>query len=125
MTPSGVSGRFWGGDAVAQVTVSINGRKYQVSCDDGQEEHLGQLAEYVDKRVAELVAAVGQVGDAQLLVMASLVIADELSDAYAGTEGQRADAGPSGHPADGGIPGAALEILAQRIDDIAGRLEQA
>ena len=40
-----------------QVDVNINGRRYQIACDEGQEEHLTQLADYVDKRVQELVGA--------------------------------------------------------------------
>ena len=67
---------------MSQVTVSINGRKYDISCDNGEEAHLTQLAEYVDRRVGELVTKVGQVGDARLLVMASLLCADELSEVY-------------------------------------------
>ena len=43
---------------MAQVEVSINGRNYQIACDDGQEGHLVQLGEYVDRRVKELVTAV-------------------------------------------------------------------
>ena len=66
-----------------QVTVEINGRGYQIACDKGQEAHLARLGSYIDNRVRELVAAVGQVGDARLLVMVSLLLADELSDAYA------------------------------------------
>ena len=68
---------------MAQVEVNINGRSYQIVCDDGQEEHLVQLGKYIDQRVRELVAAVGQVGDSRLLVMVSLLIADELADTYA------------------------------------------
>ena len=68
---------------MAQVEVTINGRNYQIACDDGQEAHLVQLGEYIDKRVQELVTAVGQVGDSRLLVMTSLLIADELADTYA------------------------------------------
>ena len=64
---------------MAQVDVAINGRSYQIACDDGQEAHLSQLGQYVDKRVRELVSAVGQIGDSRLLVMASLLIADELA----------------------------------------------
>ena len=76
------------------VTVTINGRDYEVACDDGQEAHLSRLGTYVDKRIGELVAAVGQVGEARLLVMASLLLADELSDAYSALELARsADAG--------------------------------
>ena len=67
---------------MAQVSVRINGRHYQVACEDGQEAHLQKLAAYIDDRVSELVRDVGQVGDARLLVMASLLIADELADAY-------------------------------------------
>ena len=71
---------------MAEVSLEINSRKYQISCDDGQEEHVGRLGNYVDNRVKELVASVGQVGDANLLVMVSLLIADELSEAYAELE---------------------------------------
>ena len=67
---------------MAQVTVVINNQKYDVACDDGQEKHLTNLAQYVDGKVDDLVASVGQVGDARLLVMTCLLIADELSDVY-------------------------------------------
>lgn len=80
---------------MAQIEVAINGRNYQIACDDGQEAHLTQLGEYVDKRVKELVTAVGQVGDSRLLVMVSLLIADELAETYADlkkTGAQMADA---------------------------------
>ncbi|MBT6885140.1 MAG: cell division protein ZapA, partial [Rhodospirillaceae bacterium] len=53
---------------MAQVTVDINERSYQIACDDGQEAHLTRLGNYIDNRVQELIAAVGQVGDARLLV---------------------------------------------------------
>ena len=59
---------------MAQVDVAINGRNYRVACDDGQEDHLRQLAEYVDRRVMELVESVGQIGEARLVVMVSLLI---------------------------------------------------
>ena len=50
---------------MVQVTVTINGRDYQVACDDGQEAHLTRLGSYVDNRMGELSAAVGQIGDAR------------------------------------------------------------
>ena len=68
---------------MAQVDVTVNGRDYQIACDDGQEDHLAQLGEYVDRRVKELATTVGQVGDSRLLVMVSLLIADELAETYA------------------------------------------
>ncbi|MEE2995635.1 MAG: cell division protein ZapA [Pseudomonadota bacterium] len=71
---------------MAQVEVRINGRNYQVACDDGQEGHLLQLGEYIDMRVQELVSTVGQVGDSRLLVMTSLLVADELAETHANLE---------------------------------------
>ena len=67
---------------MSQVDVQINGKSYNVSCDDGQEDHLLELAGYVDQRVQELIKSVGQVGDTRILVMACLLIADELAEIY-------------------------------------------
>jgi cell division protein ZapA len=66
---------------MGQVTVPVNGRSYTISCDDGQEGRIRRLAQYVDAKVGEFVGTVGQVGEARLLLLAALVIADELSDA--------------------------------------------
>jgi len=110
-----------------QIEVTINGRGYQIACDEGQESHVGQLAEYVDRKVAELVSSVGQVGDARLVVMASLLIADELAEAYA-TIDEAADAGRGGrNEAEGAEARAAMALsaLAERIEGIAARLEAA
>ena len=106
-----------------ELTVAINGREYQVACDEGQEEHLSKLARYVDTKMGELVGAVGQIGDARLLVMTSLLIADELSDAYKQLESFDAEA--SGDAASHANMTSALEVCAQRIESIAARIEGA
>ena len=112
---------------MAQVDVTINDRSYRIACDDGQEEHLSRLAAYIDGRVQELTEAVGQVGESRLLVMASLLVADELSetleslaalqDKVHSAPGKAGDA--EEHVAD------AMESLADRIERIAARLEAA
>ena len=66
---------------MSQVEIKINGRQYQVSCEDGQEGHLTELAEYFDGKMTSLINEVGQIGDTSLMVMAGLLIAEELSDA--------------------------------------------
>lgn len=66
---------------MGQVTVSINERLYNVACGDGEEEHLRELAAYLNGHVSNLANEVGQVGDTRLLLMAGLVVADELSEA--------------------------------------------
>ena len=110
---------------MAQVSVTINGRKYAIACDDGQEAHLSRLAAYVDRRIGELVAAVGQVGDAHLLVMASLLVADELSDAYTEIETPGAtDEGAETRRQTEKQLTSGMESLADRIEGIAERLER-
>ena len=97
---------------MAQVEVSINGRNYPIACDDGQEPHLIQLGEYVDRRVKELVTAVGQVGDSRLLVMVSLLIADELAETYAELK-------------NGNVDGADAETAQQLEERVAGIVDAA
>lgn len=67
---------------MSTVTVAVNGRSYSIICDDGQEEHLRLLGQNLDKRVGELTSALGQIGEARLLLLAALSVLDELSDAY-------------------------------------------
>ncbi len=110
---------------MAQVTVTINDRRYNVACDDGQEAHLSRLGAYIDRRVSELVAAVGQIGDAKLLVMVSLLIADELSDVYA--EMETIKSGGKGAAAAAAAEtrlGESLEKISERIESIAESLER-
>ena len=111
---------------MAQVTVTINEREYQVVCDDGQEAHLIRLGSYVDNRIGELSAAVGQIGDARLLVMVSLLLADELSDVYSELEVARnVGAGASAMLSAEESLSSNIEDLAQRIEGIAESIEQA
>ena len=63
---------------MSQVSVSINGRQYRMACEDGQEQHLTQLAKNLDDRIVELRGKFGQIGDARLIVMAALQVADDL-----------------------------------------------
>jgi cell division protein ZapA len=63
------------------VNVMVNGRAYTLACDEGEEDHLRGLAGVVDEKVRELLGSVGQVGDSRLLLMASLLIADEHQEA--------------------------------------------
>ncbi|MEA2902913.1 MAG: cell division protein ZapA [Alphaproteobacteria bacterium] len=68
---------------MSQVTVTINGRQFRLACEDGQEGHLTRLATDLDRRITELRARFGEIGDTRLTIMAALTIADELADAGA------------------------------------------
>lgn len=109
---------------MAQVKVTINGRGYDIACDDGEEGHVETLGRFVDEKVAGLVSEIGQVGDSRLLVMATLLICDELYEAYAKLEAR----GKGGGGAQTAVDGDAAEHLAamaRRIDDIAASIEGA
>lgn len=62
------------------VNVSIVGRTYELTCDEGQEYYLRSLAGDVDRRAGEMLRTVGQVGDARLLVMVALSMMDEMNE---------------------------------------------
>ena len=66
---------------MGQVSVTISGRQYRMSCEDGQEDHLLGLAQEVDRRIQELRDRVGEVGDTRLALMAAITVLDELGEA--------------------------------------------
>jgi cell division protein ZapA len=66
---------------MAQVSVTINGRQFRMTCEDGQEEHLEKLARELDTRIGGLRAKFGEIGDTRLTVMAAITVADELAEA--------------------------------------------
>ncbi len=65
---------------MAQVTIRINGYAYVVGCEDGQEAHLQSMAAQVDRRVERVRSIGGQSGEARLLALTALLMADELYD---------------------------------------------
>jgi cell division protein ZapA (FtsZ GTPase activity inhibitor) len=69
-----------------QITVRVNDRPYSMVCDEGEEAHLQELAEFLDKEVVNLKENFGQVGDSRLLMMAGIMVADKLSDALSKIE---------------------------------------
>jgi cell division protein ZapA len=116
---------------MAQVSVTVNGRRYDISCDDGQETHVFRLAEEVDRRVAQLVASVGHVGDARLLLLASLLLADQMEDLRKELAGVRVGAAAGGAVGSeaaanaGEALGEALRGLAERIEAMAESIDSA
>lgn len=63
---------------MGQVSVTLNGRTYRLECGAGEEAHLIALAEYLGSHVDTMKRKFGQVGDDRLILMASLMVTDEL-----------------------------------------------
>ncbi|MBF0246461.1 MAG: cell division protein ZapA [Alphaproteobacteria bacterium] len=124
---------------MARVSILVNGRSYEISCGDGEEENIFALAEILDSKVAELVGAVGQVGESRLLAMAGLLLADEVRELRAATVGALengavdeeifvAEPAPETDAVSGVDVDAVIEImetLAIRIETIAEHIEEA
>ncbi|TNE62472.1 MAG: cell division protein ZapA [Alphaproteobacteria bacterium] len=66
---------------MAQINVSVNGKNYPLACAAGEEERLRKLAAYVDAKASDLSGKLGHVAESRLLLMAAVLIADELHDA--------------------------------------------
>ncbi|MBH68772.1 MAG: cell division protein ZapA [Rhodospirillaceae bacterium] len=106
---------------MAQVEIIINGQTFRIACEDGQEARLADLALLVDGKVSELVTQVGQAGQHRLLVMAALVLADELVDLR---DLQISQIRPDKNEGGGEIS-SVVENLAKRIENIADRVDRA
>ena len=65
---------------MAQVTVSIDSKAYRMACEEGQEEHLTELAGRFDRYVGHLKDQFGEIGDLRITVMAGIMVMDELHE---------------------------------------------
>ncbi len=106
---------------MAQVLLRINGYAYPVGCEDGQEPHLQAMAAQIDERISRVKRMGGQSGEAPLLVLAALIIADELHDLGIELRDARASKLSQRAP----VLGRQLTQLAERAEGIAARLDPA
>ena len=62
---------------MAEVDITINGRSYRISCKDGEEERIKSLATLINNQVQKLSEKIGQLGEARMILLASLVLLDK------------------------------------------------
>lgn len=63
---------------MAEISLTIHGQSYGMACDDGQEERVRALGQYVDQRLREIASVGAATNEAHLLVLASLMLTDEI-----------------------------------------------
>ena len=105
---------------MADVRLSIAGREYIVTCNDGEELRLQALGAMVDEKAREAGGPSGGLNESRLLLFAALLLADKLHD------GSNGDGGTSVSQSDDPIVTQAaetLERLADRLESLALRLE--
>ena len=110
---------------MAQVTLRINGYAHTVGCQDGEEDHLQLMASEVERRIEGIKSAIGQSGESRMLVMAALMMADDLFEA---NQKLAATATATGNgeapPAKPDVKlGRKLGKLAKQAEDIAASIE--
>jgi cell division protein ZapA len=99
---------------VPQVTLNVNGNPYQLACNEGEEAQLQDLASVISQRVGDISQAMGQVGEAKLILMAALTLLDEARSANA----QSAQVAEETHS-----NAEAIRAAAAAIENIADQIE--
>ena len=99
---------------MAEVTLNIAGRAYQVACRAGEEDNLLAAARLVDGKCREALAGLGTLSESRQFLFASLLLADQLLEK---PEGQAAAEGSDVAPR--------VEQLAERLESLAATLEEA
>ena len=93
------------------VEITINKQIYKIACDEGQENHIKNLCLLINDEVEKLVSSLGQVGDARLLLMTCLIIADKLKEEPNKVESENHDSLAE-----------EIKTIAQRIELVADKL---
>ena len=96
--------------------ITVEGKRYSIACASGQEDRLQSLGSRLDKRIQSIKGAIGDIGEARLLLVAALALIDEL-DAAKQKNTTPTDAETTAS--------AALLDAAARIDAIVDRIEAA
>lgn len=115
--------------------INVYGRDYAIACDDGEEEHVNQLASMVNKRVQELLQQLGRAPEHTMLIYASLMLADELLDvtrgykklktSYQQLSKEQAPADDSRVLEMEAAMAASMQQIAGRVEKLADQLEKA
>ena len=62
---------------MANVNVKFNNKDYLLSCDDGQEENLKELANHLDSKYSKLKKSLGNIGENKLLLITAIQMVDD------------------------------------------------
>ena len=76
---------------MANVNIKFNNKDYLLSCDDGQEENLKELASHLDLKYTELKKNLGNIGENKLLLITTIKIIDEYFDLFKKVKNSKVD----------------------------------
>jgi cell division protein ZapA len=105
---------------MSQVSVTIDGRKYRLACNEGEEARLESLAALIDEKIGEMRKTFGEIGDQRLVIMAALTLADSLTEARDNAAADRKRSDDAEQRAE--ALASTLDKLGARVESIATRL---
>ena len=105
---------------MAQVSININDQNYTVTCDDGQEGRLQELAAYFDTHVRQMADQVGTIADSRLMLLAGLTICDELKEMQARIQQMEEETGMTSEEGATRV----INTATNKVREIANRLEE-
>ncbi|AFL53750.1 cell division protein ZapA [Sinorhizobium fredii] len=110
---------------MAQVTVTIDGKAYRMACEEGQEDHLSDLAARFDQYVSHLKGQFGEIGDLRLTVMAGIMVMDELSEVNRRLKNLEAEVGNLKNSRDADLSDQARseETLASALAEVTAQIQ--
>jgi len=120
-----------------QVTITVNGRDYRITCDPGQEDNVIALSRRLDGMARDLTDRLGHLSEGMALVMVGLTLADSLAEvegerdalrervAPLGAAAEQAQARDRAHAEAEDQAAAVIAAMAQRIESLAVHLDQA
>ena len=76
---------------MANVNIKFNNKDYLLSCDDGQEENLKELANHLDSKYNELKKNLGNIGENKLLLITAIKMVDDYFDLFKKVKNNKAD----------------------------------
>ena len=76
---------------MANVNIKFNNKDYLLSCEDGQEENLKELANHLDLKYNELKKNLGNIGENKLLLITAIKMVDDYFDLFKKVKNNKAD----------------------------------
>ena len=117
---------------MAEVSLSIHGKSYGIACDDGQENRVIEVGQYVDNRARDIASAGAASNENHLLVLTALVLADEVKELRDTLVNAQANGAAPQQVVNQGLSETeerriidSIEQLANRIDSVASKLRAA
>ena len=76
---------------MANVNIKFNNKDYLLSCDDGQEENLKELASHLDSKYSNLKKDLGNIGENKLLLITAIKMVDDYFDLFKKVKNTKSD----------------------------------